>query len=64
MHAAQNLMCALKNPAPARPLVIIVTLGNVHKEAMISLAEIFGKVTSPEVLLRVPIKEAYTEKLQ
>ena len=50
IHAEQYLICALQNPAPDSPLV---TLVNEHNEALISLADIFGKSTSPEVLLRV-----------
>ena len=61
IHAAQDLIHALQNLAPARPLV---TLVNVHKEALGFLSDIFGKATSPSVPPRVPIKEAYPEKLR
>ena len=61
IHATQDLIHALQNTEPARPLV---TLVNAHKEPFISLADIFGKSTSPEVPLMVPIEEAYPEKLQ
>ena len=54
IYAAQDLIHALQNPAPTRPLV---TLGYVHKKALISLAKIFGKTTSLDVPQRVPIKE-------
>ena len=52
IHAAQDLIHALKNPAPASPLV---TLGNLRKESLRSLADIFVKVTSPAEPPRVPI---------
>ena len=61
IHAAQDLVQALQNPAPARPLV---KLGNEHKEALIYLSDIFGKAISPAVPPRVLIEEAYPEKLQ
>ena len=38
IHPVQDLINALQNPAPARPLFI---LGNAHKEALISLADIY-----------------------
>ena len=55
IHAAQYLIRALQNPAPAIPLA---TLGNAHKEALRSLAEIFGKATSPAIPLRMPVRGA------
>ena len=61
INSAHDLIYALKNPAPAIPLV---TRGNVHNEALISLAEIFGKAMSSARPPRVPIKEVYPEKLQ
>ena len=61
IHYAQYLIHALKNPAPNIPLV---TLVNDHKEELVSLAYIFGKSTSPESPPRIPIEEAYPEKLQ
>ena len=60
-HSAQDLISALYNPEPASP---IVKLGNAHKEALISLAEIFRKATPAAVPLRVPARGAYQEKLQ
>ena len=50
IHAAQDLIRALQNPAPCSSLV---TLGNTHNEAMISLEKIFDKSTSPAIPLRV-----------
>ena len=55
IHAEQDLIHALQNPAPDRTLV---KLENVNKEALISLSEIFGKATSKAVPQRVPIAEA------
>ena len=46
IHAVQYLFIALQNTAPGRPLVSVI---NVHKEALISLANIFGKAAPPEV---------------
>ena len=59
--SAEDIIHELRNPAPISPLV---TLGNLHKEAMISLAEIFVKATSQELPLRVLIEEACPDKLQ
>ena len=56
IHAAQDLTYALQNPPPFSPLV---TLGNAHKESLRSLADTFGKSTSPEVPPRVQVKGAY-----
>ena len=61
IHSTQYLIHALQNPAPAIPLV---TLVNLHKEAVISLADMIGKATPPAEPLRVPIEETYLEKLQ
>ena len=61
IHSERDLIHALKNPAPNIPLV---TLVNDHKEELVSLAYIFGKSTSPESPPRIPIEEAYPEKLQ
>ena len=61
IYAAQDLINLLQNPEPARPLV---TLVNAHKEPFISLADIFGKSTSPAVPTRVPVRGEYQEKLQ
>ena len=52
IHAVHDLIRAIYNPAPAIPLV---TLVNLHKEALISLADIFEKSTSPAVPLRITI---------
>ena len=52
IHAAKDIIHGLKNSSPARPLV---TLVNLHKEALISLADIFEKSTSPAVPLRIII---------
>ena len=63
IHTAQYLIRALKNTAPASPLV---TLGNSHKETLISLANIFEKSTLSARLPRVvqpeqhqPIREKF-----
>ena len=61
IHAAQDLIHALQNPAPAS---LPVALGNAQKESVIYLAEIFGKATYPSVPPRVPVRGAYQEKLQ
>ena len=42
IHAAQDLIYALKNPAPA---TLLVKLGDGNKESLRSLSEIFGKET-------------------
>ena len=60
-HAAQYLIYALHDPAPASPLV---KLGNGHNEALNTLAEIFRKSNSPAVPLRVPVSELGQNKLQ
>ena len=49
IHAAQDLIHALKNPAPKIPLIPLV---NLHKEALIYPSYKFEKETSP----RVPVK--------
>ena len=61
IHPAQDLIYALQNTEPYRPLV---TLGNAHKEALRSLADILEKSTNQAEPPRVPIKEVYPEKLQ
>ena len=58
IHAAQDLIHALQNTEPASPLV---TPGNAHKEALISLEETFVKAPPPAVPLRAPIKR-YTHR--
>ena len=60
-HAAQYLIHTLQNPEPATPLV---KLGNGHKEALNTLAEIFIKANPPAVPLRVPVREVGQKKLQ
>ena len=45
-HSAKELIYALQNPAPSSP---IIKLGNLHKEALRTLAEIFIKTTPPLV---------------
>ena len=60
-HAAQDLICALHNPAPASPLV---KLRNGHNESLSTLAEIFIKSSPPEVPPRVPVRELVQEKLK
>ena len=60
-HASHDLIYALHNPAQAIPLV---TLGNAHKEALITLSEIFTKSKNPELPLRVPFRLVFQEKLR
>ena len=60
-HAAHDLMYALKNPAPA---IHLVKLGNLHKEALRTLAEIFIKEKTPAVPPRVPVREVVQKRLQ
>ena len=60
-HAAQYLIYALRNPAPARPLV---KLGHGHKESLKTLADIFRKANPPAVPPRVPVREVGQRKLQ
>ena len=60
-HAAQDLIYALQNPETASP---IVKLGNGHKEALKTLAEIFIKANPPAVPPRVPVREVGQKKLQ
>ena len=61
IHAAHDLFNTLQNPESARPLS---TLVNVHKKLLISIVEIFGKVTPPGIPPKVPVRGAYQEKLQ
>ena len=61
IHSAQDLFYALQNPAPETPLL---KLGNLHKEALRTLAEIFRKANPPAVPPRVPVREVFQEKLQ
>ena len=58
-HAAQDLIYALHNPALAIPLV---NLGNLHNEALKTLAEIFRKANPPAVPPRVPVREVGQKK--
>ena len=46
-HATQDLIYALQNPSPESSLV---KLGNRHKEALRTLAEIFIKATPQQYL--------------
>ena len=52
-HAEQYLLYAVHNPSPASPLV---KLGNVNKEALKTLEEIFRKANPLEVPPRVPVR--------
>ena len=61
IHAAQDLVNVLQNPAPDIPLA---TLGHKHKEELRPLLDIFGKSTSPAVPMRVPVRGAYQGNLQ
>ena len=60
-HAAQDLIYALHNTAPAIPLV---KLGCGHKEALKTLAKIFRKANPPAVPPRVPVRYVVQRKLQ
>ena len=60
-HAAQNLIYRIYNTAPASTLV---KLGNGHREALETLAEIFRKSNPPAVPLRVPVGKVGQKKLQ
>ena len=60
-HAAQDLIYALQNPAPASPLV---NFGNGHREALKTLADIFRKPNPPAVPTRVPVRDVGQKKLQ
>ena len=60
IYAAQYLIHALNNSAPEIPLV---TLGNLHKESLRSLSEIFVISTYPAVPMRVPVRGAYQGKI-
>ena len=63
IHAAQDLIRALQNPAPCSSLV---TLGNTHNKALRNLARIFNKETYPERPPRMVNPEQHqkiTEKL-
>ena len=60
-HAVQDIIYAIYNPAPASPLV---KLGNGHKEALKTLAEIFRKSNPPAVPPRVPVREVGQKKIQ
>ena len=53
-HAAHDLIYALHNPAPESPLV---KLGNGHKEALETLAEILRKSNPPAVPPRAPVRK-------
>ena len=52
-HAAQDLIYALPNPEPARPLI---KLGHGHKESLKTLADIFRKANPPAVPPVVPVR--------
>ena len=58
-HAAQNLIYALYNPAPEKPLS---KLGNGHNEALSTPAEIFSRASPPVIPMRVLIREVIEEK--
>ena len=60
-HAAQDLIYALHNPAPAIPLV---KLGIGHKEALRTLTEIFRKANPSAVPQRVPVREVGQKKIK
>ena len=53
-HAAQDLTYVLQNKSPAN---LLSKLGNVHKESLRTLAEIFSKASPQAIPLRVPVRE-------
>ena len=57
-HAAQDLIYALQNPAPA---ILIVKLRNGYKEELRTQVEKFSKASPPTIPLRVPVKEIVQE---
>ena len=60
-HDTQYLTYAPHNPEPAIPLIKV---GNGHKEALKTLANISRKANPPAVPPRVPIREVDQNKLQ
>ena len=58
-HDKHDLIYTLQNPAPTSPLV---KLGNGHKEALKTLAEIFRTLDPPDVPPRVPVREIGKKK--
>ena len=60
-HVAQDLVYALQNTEPARPLV---KLGNEYKHALNTLAEIFITANPPAVLPMVTVRGVRQKKFQ
>ena len=60
-HAAYDLIYALHNTRPARPLV---KPKNQHNKSLITIAKIFIKIIPPAVPPRVPVGEVVQEKLK
>ena len=60
-HAPQNLIYALHNPSPTRPLFKI---GNGNKESLRNLAEIFRQSNPPSVPPRFSVRGEFQDKLQ
>ena len=60
-HSEKYIIYAIHNPVPEIPLV---KLGNVHKEALNTLSNIFRKANPPAVPPRVPVRELGQKKLQ
>ena len=60
-HTAQDIIYDLHNTAPESPLV---KLGNGHKKALETLAEIIRKANPPAVPPRVPARDVGQKKLQ
>ena len=60
-HAAQHLVYALQNTEPAS---LLVKLGNVNKEALKTLTEVFRKLNPPAVPPRVTVREVGQKKFQ
>ena len=52
-YATKDLIYVQHNPAPARPLF---KLGNVLKDSLRTLEEIFRKANPPAVHLRMPVR--------
>ena len=57
-HSARDLMYALPY---SEPEILLVRLGNVHKDLLSTLAEIFRKAKNPGVPPRVLVRGAFKE---
>ena len=59
-YAVHDLIYAIQNPAQSSSLV---KLGNGHKEALRTLAEIFRKSSPPVIPSRVTVREVVQDKI-